>query len=1120
MENNKEQKRAIETIDRNLSVIAGAGTGKTKVLTERFVHILENGNLPLGREVESIVAITFTKKASQEMIERIRREIRKNFTRGEKWRGYYRDIEKANISTIHSFCLNILKENAVRADLDPMFEVIEEYESRKMLTSSILEALTLQLEEDPLMYELLKMMKLDRVEPLAEDIKSVYNQIRTIGISIERVREITIKHLESLEAIDLDDLDRIRKLVYILIEKGSKAAKIKKLLDDEKCRSFLEGERVDDLSETLAFIEGNIGSNKKEQENIDLLTSHIRKALRSLERENIDYYKTLFKILERVDISYESKKDVFGGLDYEDLQIKTNKLLKDKSVLAKYQDRYRYIMIDEFQDTNELQKQIFYKIATVEKDLDRDNLFIVGDPKQSIYGFRGADLDVFYQVTDYIDTTNGGAEVKLNKNYRTVDTVVNFVNNIFSQLMKKKYSALNAAKESKEKIDVELISDEELLIPDGVSPSEYERNFEAEQIAKRIRELVNNGQYRYKDFAMLFRATTRNHIYERALNKYGVPYYNIGSKGFFKQQEVVDIINALRSVNNINDKISTIGFLRSNFIGLDDNAIYHIFKDPKADVYESIDALRDEDLDKTETVKLNQALDIYREMKIYRHAYGLNQILFKLLNKSFYIQTTLLKENARQKFANIQKIVDIARQYEDKYTGNLNEFLDYIDEIRENDESMGQIESDNTDALKILTIHKSKGLEFPVVIIPEMSSRGYTGSSKFLIGEENKLAINFGKSNPIYNEIKKDQSEKEREEMKRVLYVAMTRAEEKIILGIQGKKTGFKAMVIDLMDVKEYKSLGQIDIEEDKKDPVKLIAKKLEDENIRSLSREEEEKVRGKLPILYSIEDYDRGFNPRVSISKYMVFRDCRRKYFLENNINVSSIESAELERQVEAENKIVENSLDKDLEEQESEILDPITKGNIVHAFCEIYRYGKNKRQIIDDVVSGMSIEYSEEIYLSLEKYIENYLKHYSEDMDKVYYEKEFYLQLDRAYISGYIDKMTIKDGKLSIIDFKTNKMYNKAKLIEEYTPQVQLYAYAASKILDLSLENASILFLEKGEKVDIAVDEGSLLKNIENIQNFIDFTRANNKINQYEKTERCSEYCKYMGICKLEER
>lgn len=1154
MKNNPEQERAIKSIDKNLSVIAGAGTGKTKVLTERFVYILEHGELLKNREIESIVAITFTKKATQEMIERIRREIRKNFPRGEKWRKYYRDMEKANISTIHSFCLNILKENVIAANLDPMFEVIEEYEAQKMLHDSISQVLDMQIEEDLYIYNLFKRMKADRSSYLIDDIVSIYNEIRSIGIDIETIELVTINSLEALEPVAEADLEYIRDTTEALIEDLPKNSKLSKVLKDSQVRLFLQGEAIDDLDSVLAYIEDNIGSNKKEKPRMDKLENIISKVLLSLERENIAFYRAILTVLSKVDLLYKNKKESFGGLDYEDLQIKTNKLLDKKDIRVKYQNKYKYIMIDEFQDTNKLQKQIFYKIASREKDLDRSNLFVVGDPKQSIYGFRGADLDVFYQVVDDIEASNGEDPVSLNKNYRTVSTVIGFINHVFASLMEKDYASLIPAKESQGKIDIEIISNENLILPEGISESYYHRNFEAEQIAKRISVLVAEGNYHYKDFAILFRARTRNHIYEKALNKFAIPYYNIASKGFFKQQEIIDIINGLKSINNMEDRIATIGFLRSNFIGLDDNTIYHIFIDiaeeknkanhrlkqtdprnsklndhyPNNKLLDSMkNLLEGEVLPLDQRHKLKAGLEIYIELENYKDVYGLVQILESLLKKSLYINTSLLKENARQNFANIHKFVELARDYEEKHRGNLSEFLTYIDDIRENDESLGEIESDNTDAVKILTIHKSKGLEFPVVIIPEMATRPPNFSNKFLFDQDKGLSIGLGKSNPIYNQIKSREMEKKKEETKRVLYVAMTRAEKLLILGNQGKSLGFKKMIEGLLEGQEYMIVDEIDLEPKISPSVRIIARDLVEANLEDTKYRHEEIQENYLPNLYKFQAYGREFQNRISISKYMVFKECKRKYYLDKYLKISNLENIsykyiEEDQNLESETEGIysrESEIgDLNLEE-ESPLLSPIEKGVIVHEFCELYRLGLDKKILIEKILHKNGLRYSEEIYDLLEASINNYLKDYSEDYDSVYYEKPFFLQLDGAYINGYIDKLTIKDGKINIEDFKTNKIYNIKDLIERYRPQIQLYAYIAKEILNLPLESAQLVFLENGKRVNLEVDHVSLKANIEEIQNFVDFTRDNMDIEKYEKTSSCSEYCKYKNICNLKE-
>ena len=534
------QQIAIETIDKNVAVNAGAGTGKTKVLTERFIHILEYGNLEENKEVESIVAITFTKKATQEMIDRIRKEMRKNFHRSNRWREYYRDMGKANISTIHSFCAKILRENPIEAKIDPLFEVLEDYKAMKLLNETIQDVLSRGLENDEGVYDLLRRFKKNDVNFLVNDFYQLYNKVRTIGLSFEELKHKTLEYINSLE-FEKDDISFIKDKFIYLMEKLPKNSKIFKLQLDSNWIKFKDNKYdYDELPNILAYLYENIGTSSKESESIDLLKSAIEKSLLGCEKHNIHIYDTVLELLMEIDEEYELKKKEIKSLDYDDLQIKVLELLDNNHIREKYQSTYKYIMIDEFQDTNEIQKRIFYKLATVDEKLDKSNLFVVGDPKQSIYGFRGADLDVFYDVILDIQEVSKEEIITLQRNYRTVETVLKFINNIFSKLMTNKYKELKEFHKSQNLIDVEVLEKEDLEIPENQSQSSYYRYYEAQLIAKRIKELVSEGQYKYGDFAMLFRATTRNHIYEEALKSFGIPFYNLGGKRFLKLLHIYD----------------------------------------------------------------------------------------------------------------------------------------------------------------------------------------------------------------------------------------------------------------------------------------------------------------------------------------------------------------------------------------------------------------------------------------------------------------------------------------------------------------------------------------------------------------------------------------------------
>src|SRR5699024_11178786 len=208
------------------------------------------------------------------------------------------------------------------------------------------------------------------------------------------------------------------------------------------------------------YIQDNLGSSKKELEKQNRLKELLSEILLGKEKENLWLYKSILNVLIDIDKIYDRMKREEGGLYYNDLQNKVLYLLDNEAIRKKYQNRFKYFMIDEFQDTNELQKNIFYKLASDKKPLDKENLFIVGDPKQSIYGFRGADIDVFYDTMEDISKYDSDAIITLKRNYRSVDTVLNFVNSIFSNLMKDKYDELTAFNQSKNKIDVEIIDEE------------------------------------------------------------------------------------------------------------------------------------------------------------------------------------------------------------------------------------------------------------------------------------------------------------------------------------------------------------------------------------------------------------------------------------------------------------------------------------------------------------------------------------------------------------------------------------------------------------------------------------------------------------------------------------
>ncbi len=1102
MENGYDPQRdAIETIDRNVAVNAGAGTGKTKVLTERFIHILEHGKLEEEKEVESIVAITFTKKATQEMVERIRKELRMNFHRGEKWTRFYRDMEKSNISTIHSFCAKVLKENPIECKIDPLFEVMDDSKSVKLLNDSIDEAIDLSLKDENL-FRLMLSLKEYKTENLRNDIREVYNLVRTIGITFKEVKEMTINFLNSLK-INEEDIRKIKELILYLQSKLTKASNIVKLKDDPLWVSFVENRlKEEEFFTTLEYIKSKIGNPTKEVESVQLLKETLDKVLICKEKNYSWMYVSILDLLILVDDIYTEKKIDEGGLDYDDLQIKVLNLFDNLKIREKYQERYRYIMIDEFQDTNELQKKIFYKLCSRKSPLDMNNLFVVGDPKQSIYGFRGSDIGVFYDVLEDIETTTGKKTINLSKNYRSVDTVLEFINVVFKQLMDVRYDSLIPVHKSDNLVDIEILEDMELECS-----TEESILFEADLIARRIRKLVDSGNYNYKDIALLFRATTRNFYYEEALKNYNIPYYNTGSRQFFKRQEILDIINALKVISNPYDLVSFIGFLRGPMACLSDISIFIILKHMKSNLYNT---LKDYMENQSFNIPLNEKNKLKSTYELLTHMYeikdilSMDQVLERLLERTNFIEWHLLTSKGKQALANIYKFQDMVLKFGENTTKSLEDFIDYIELQKNETESEGVIESEDSNVVNLLTIHKSKGLQFPVVIIPEMSKDLRSYYPRFLFDKEQGIGIKVDEISGKYDLIRKGLDEKELEERKRLLYVAMTRAKNLLILGSQGKDKGFKAMIKDLVNPSQYNMVKSVDIDSKGTLSIKLV-------DLDSLKQPIEDK--NLLPLM-NLPDISYSKFERYSISQYLSYRSCPRVFYYDyyKKLQIS-----------------INNSDDEIQEEtlKDDEVLEPISKdktvsaidkGNIIHKFCEHYKIGIDKDELLHEIVTFFGIQFNKEIRNELRPFVENYIK-YEENVEyeQSYREKPFHLKLGNSYITGIIDRINIKKDNIEIVDFKTNKLFNKQELIQYYEPQLGLYAYAIEKILKRPVNSANLLFLETGELVNVDIDQEKKERIIKEILEFMDFVEKHGEIESYTCSKNCNPYCRHLNLCKI---
>ncbi|RKD31188.1 UvrD-helicase domain-containing protein [Thermohalobacter berrensis] len=1109
MELTDSQKKAVFTIDKNIAVSAGAGSGKTRVLVERYLYILEKGNLRKGREIDSIVAITFTKKAAAEMKERVRRAVYKKIEEDEKWKRIYIDIERANISTIHSFCSKILRENPVEAGIDPNFALLEDYEEDRLLNDVIEEYITDGIENSNKVFELIKHFSASKLDGssfkggLISDIKWVYRKVRSTGIDFKELKRITLETIDNIK-IDKELLNKIKYKFQELIDDSTKRSKLGKLADDEVWIDFKNNNFNDvdeNILDTLYYLYKNIGTSSKEekQKKIDELKGLIGKAFLLNEKKMINIYESFLDVLIVIDNKYTKEKKIRGLLDYEDLQIKLLNLLDNDNIRKRYQDRFRYIMVDEFQDTNELQKKIIYKLCSENSDLDRENLFIVGDPKQSIYAFRGADVDVFYDVVEDIKRISKESPISLKDNFRTMDTVMNFINDIFNKLMNNIYEELVPNRTSSNDIDVEILENENLEIPEGVSKTQYVREYESELIAKRIKQLVNNEGYNYNDIAILFRSMSDTHIYEKALKDYNIPYYNLGGKGFYNKQEILDIINGLKAINNKYDPLSIVAVLRSPMFGLSDKTIYWLIKNMEDNLISTLS--KDiQNITEKEMKKVKKAYKILSSLNTKKYMAKIYDLIEELLDRTYYIETWMLKFGSRQAIANIYKFIEMAREFDKKDNNSIEDFIQYIDSKSDSyDEGQAQIESEEGNTVKIMTIHKSKGLEFKVVIVPQMAKRFNMNFSSILFDKDKGIAIKHntfyekdkGLISPLYYDLKEIEKKREKEENKRILYVAMTRAEDKLIIGNQDTdkdtKNTFREFIKDLIPEDRCVKIDSIDIEKDKFISIKTINKV--DTN---------KTYENKFPLLKKFKEYgSKDFN-RVSITQYMTFKECKRRFYMSyyRKIPIDTI----IENETNIENYI---------------IIDSATKGLVVHKICENYKKGINTLELIKSVLKSYNLKPSKEIIDEIKVYVDNYSKYHSEDYDKRFNEKSFYYKIQNKFIYGIIDRINIKGKEAEIVDFKTNKVENIEYIKKKYEPQIHLYSKVFKDIYKIQVKKAGLLLLETGDYVDIDISSHKVDNSMEDIKNFINYIDKFKNIKDYKKDKKNCQFCKFNKFC-----
>jgi ATP-dependent helicase/nuclease subunit A len=816
-----EQERAVARRDRSLMVRAGAGTGKTTVLVERFVRAVVDDGAP----VEGILAITFTEKAAAEMKARVRRRFLELGRREEA-----RAAEGAWISTIHGFCSRILRAHALSAGIDPAFRVLDELEAERVATDAFDGALGAFMGEgeDPQRLEMVAAYTPDRLRDM---VRTAHSRLRSRGARRPRLEEVQPPvaggERERLEAC-------ARAALAELGGAGESASATTAVKALERCLAILDGLPAGRLADPADLEKLSFAGRSKVlcsavcDEYRDALATYA--ALCTAQREYLDH--TMLRVLlDLYGERYEEGKRRRSGLDFEDLELIARDLLAaegdrsgagqpapsrtaDRSgagrpapsrtagLREQYAERFVHVLVDEFQDTNPLQNELL-------EQLGRDNLFRVGDERQSIYGFRHADVGVFRGHWERA-ARDGRAE-SITVNFRSRGEVLDAIDLAFERtwddfeplreapLAREPAPALDPCVEllvtdrSKKRWDDAVGTDDPF--GQAMRAATPWRAAEARLLARRIDEIARDGGFEWRDVVVLLRATTHMALYERALEERGIPTHVVGGRGYWSQQQVADLRHWLSALANPLDELAVYSVLASPLAGLSLDAVALIGLEAKRTGRDPWWLLSEpngsmELLPAGDRRRAGAFVELFEAERRAAPQVSLETLIDRAVTRTGYDTHILSLPGGVRRMANVRKLMRMAREFEADEGRDLRGFIDTLTErdVLRSREGEAPLEAEALDAVRLMTVHRAKGLEFPVVCVADLGKDGREDDGSLRISDDGSLGLRLASigggsvDSAKLERIKARQKTAGEAEERRIFYVAVTRAQQHLVL--------------------------------------------------------------------------------------------------------------------------------------------------------------------------------------------------------------------------------------------------------------------------------------------------------------------------------------------------
>ena len=858
-----EQQKVIDLRNRNILVSAAAGSGKTAVLVERIIRRLTEDDTPT--DVDRLLIVTFTEAAAAEMKERIGAAIEKKL---EERPGDIRLerqatlIHSAQITTIHSFCLAVIRDHFHVIGIDPGFRIAEEGEL-KLLKQDVLEEL---LEE---CYAEAKEEFLDFTErfgsgksdkKIEEIILKMYEYSRSYPRP-DRWLDQCVKAYES-EDLEVRAEERVRMRaadIERVLERGLKICEepdgpymYGDMLDSDlkELERLQRAENFDAMYSAAAGFKWKRLSSRKDdtvspdkKEKVKKLREQAKSLLKGMQE---DYFYaprevwqqdmqdalpsvvTLTELVKRFAHMLDEKKRLRNMIDFNDMEQFALAILTEEkdgelvpsAVAGEYQDRFDEVMIDEYQDSNLVQETILTSVSRVSRG--EYNIFMVGDVKQSIYSFRLSRPELFMEKYNTYSLKDSVTQrIDLHKNFRSREEVLDSVNDIFRQIMKKElggieyddsaalypgaeFPPLPSGKE-------DFCKSELLLLDKEDTRGEDERQAEARMIARRIRELIRDGvvldketrKYRrvqYRDIVILTRSIRGwAEVFSSVLGEEGIPAYSVSREGYFETYEVSVLLDYLKILDNARQDLPLAAVLTSVFGGLDTRELAEIrIAYPNVPFYNAAamcakgDAAEDACMEELRG-KLRRFYDQVRYFREKVPYTPIHELLEEIIDKTGYGLYIAAMPGGAQRMANVEMLTERAAAFEGTSYKGLFNFVRYIAQLKKYDVDYGEagIMDEQADTVRIMSIHKSKGLEFPIVFVAGMGKKFNTQDTKGSVllhpdwgAGVDLIDLKRRTKTPTFLKkmIREETALENLAEEMRILYVALTRAKEKLIM--------------------------------------------------------------------------------------------------------------------------------------------------------------------------------------------------------------------------------------------------------------------------------------------------------------------------------------------------